>query len=71
MKKALFLGGAVLLLAACHHKSQPAPDAGAAHPDVVLLPSASDAADGTWARGCARLMAHQIDQAAEFDRQSG
>jgi hypothetical protein len=58
---------AVLLLTACHHKSQPAPDAGAAHPEVVLLASAADAADGTWARGCARLMAHQINQATGRD----
>jgi hypothetical protein len=58
----------VLLLAtACHRGSHSAPDAGALHPDVVLLPSASDAADGTWARGCARLMARQINQAAGRD----
>lgn len=37
------------------------------HPDVVLLPSASEAADGSWARGCARLMARQINQAAGRD----
>jgi hypothetical protein len=57
----------ILALAACHRGGKAAPDGGAPHPDAILLPSAADPADGTWARGCARLMARQIDQAAGKD----
>jgi len=34
---------------------------------VLLFPSAGKSEDGVWARGCARLMARQIDRA---DRKS-
>jgi hypothetical protein len=57
----------ILALAACHRGGKAAPDGGAPHPDAILLPSAADPSDGTWARGCARLMARQIDQAAGRD----
>ena len=34
---------------------------------MILFPSAGDLDDGVWARGCARLMARQIDRAAGRD----
>ena len=57
----------ILALAACHRGGKAAPDGGSPHPDAILLPSAADPSDGTWARGCARLMARQLDQAAGRD----
>jgi len=52
---------------ACHRKSRQAPAPAASRPTVVLLPSAGEPADGLWARGCARLMARQIDRATGRD----
>jgi len=61
------------LAPACKRASAPAPGAGEGasatlrSPTVLLFPSAGKDADGVWARGCARLMARQIDRAAGRD----
>jgi hypothetical protein len=52
----------------CRRKPAPAPAPGAHKgPELILVPSAGDAADGVWARGIARVMARQLDRVAGRD----
>src|SRR5439155_26518687 len=57
------------MLPACKRKAAqaPAPAAAGPGPTVLLLPSAGAADEGQLARGCARLMARQIDRATRRD----
>ena len=59
------------LLPACKRGASSAGEAATSEPErsptVLLFPSAGNKDDGVWARGCARLMARQIDRAAGRD----